>query len=233
MIKGILFDKDGTLLDFNKTWLEPYLQASEYLAECAGKPELKSVLMEQGGYIEESNSWLCDSLLASGSNEQIFDFWEHQLGSPLSDEQVAHVKDIFSHASSKYVPVLEDTAGFLSDLKNSGLFLGLATMDDESNARNMLSRLKLSRLFDFVCGADSGFGVKPESGMVDGFCEACGILACEMLMVGDSPKDLNMGKKAGAAQIVGVLTGAHSRQELEHHADVIFDDISGIVSLLN
>ena len=32
-ITGILFDKDGTLLDFNRTWIPPYLQAAAFLSE--------------------------------------------------------------------------------------------------------------------------------------------------------------------------------------------------------
>ena len=63
-IKGILFDKDGTLLDFNRSWLAPYLQASEYLANSVGQPELAAQLMEKGGYIAQTDSWISDSLLA-------------------------------------------------------------------------------------------------------------------------------------------------------------------------
>ncbi|NKB76354.1 MAG: HAD-IA family hydrolase [Gammaproteobacteria bacterium] len=233
MIKGILFDKDGTLLDFNRSWLAPYLQASEYLASSIGRPELASELMAKGGYIAESNSWIQDSLLASGSNRQILDFWSKEIGQPLEGERLDMVYAIFAHASNAYVPVLEDLGGFLQQLRDRGIKLGLATMDDESNAYGMLDKLSLGGLFDFVCGANSGYGVKPEPGMIMAFCDQCQLTATEVMMVGDSPRDLVMGKNAGAALSVGVLTGAHDRVQLEGFGDLVLNDISGLISVLD
>lgn len=232
MIKGILFDKDGTLLDFNGTWLEPYLQASRYLADCTGDPALADRLMRNGGYIEQTGGWQCDSLLASGSNEQIYEFWSAEMGAGMTSEQISRIRQIFSHAASAYVPAVANTEKLLQSLKAQGMTLGLATMDDELNAKGMLKQLQLTDCFDFVCGADSGYGVKPESGMIDGFCGVCDLVPAEVLMVGDSPKDLNMGKNAGVALSVGVLTGAHGRQELEAIGDVVIENISGLEKLI-
>ena len=232
IIKGILFDKDGTLLDFNGTWLEPYLKASRYLADCAGDPALADRLMRNGGYIEKTGGWQCDSLLASGSNAQIYEFWADEMGGLMTSNQIDRIREIFSHAASSYVPAVENIGELLQSLRDQGIKLGLATMDDESNARGMLSQLNLTDYFDFICGADSGYGVKPEVGMVSGFCEACGLTPAQILMVGDSPKDLNMGKNAGAALSVGVLTGAHSREELQLIGDVVIENISGLDDLI-
>lgn len=231
-IAGILFDKDGTLLDFNGTWLKPYLLASEFLANSVERPELASELMKKGGYCQETQTWQTDSLLASGSNGQIFDFWQTEMGAPLTAEQVARVREIFSHAADAYVPAIDDLVGFLDKLRQRNLMIGLATMDDISNAEGMLEQLEISHYFDFVCGADSGFGVKPEPGMVEAFCRYCNVSADQILMVGDSPKDLNMGRNAGVQQSVGVLTGAHSEQELMRYADIVLADISELIGLL-
>ena len=88
MIRGILFDKDGTLLDFNRTWLDAYFEASDYLAHSVDRPELAQTLLVNGGYIPETGGWVRDSLLASGSNDQIMTYWGEQLGRPLDDEQL-------------------------------------------------------------------------------------------------------------------------------------------------
>lgn len=226
MIKGILFDKDGTLLDFNATWLPPYKEVSEFLANSVNRPDLAKSLLRNGGYIEETGEWVRDSLLASGSNQQIFDFWSRELGVSIDGERLLRVREIFAHAGNNYVPAIDNLGMYLTNLKRQGLYLGLATMDDEENAHEMVKRLELENTFDFICGANSGFGVKPEPGMVMGFCEACGILVHETMMVGDSPKDLNMGKNAGVALSIGVLTGAHNSDELEICADHVIQDIS-------
>ena len=231
-IKGILFDKDGTLLNFNGSWLAPYLQVTKFLATSLGRPELEESLLAEGGFIAETQSWVDDSLLASGSNQQILEFWSKCIGQPIADEDLLHIKQIFAHATSNYVPAIADMHGFLNSLKVRGLCLGLATMDDEKNALSMLAKLQLTDLFDFVCGADNGYGVKPEPGMVYAFCQSCGLSPEQIIMVGDSPKDLNMGKNAGVAYAVGVLTGAHDRDALAVHSDYIFDNIGGLERLL-
>jgi phosphoglycolate phosphatase len=232
MIKGILFDKDGTLLDFNGTWLEPYFQASSYIADCVGDPSLASELMRKGGYIAESGGWQTDSLLASGSNSQIYQFWAEEIGRELMVKELNQIREIFSHVASSYIPAIENMDRLLQTLKNKNIVLGVATMDDESNAQGMLEKLNLSHYFDFVCGADSGFGVKPNRGMVDAFCQRCGVSPTDIYMVGDSPKDLNMGTNAGVAKSIGVLTGAHGREELEQFSQWVVADISELVTML-
>lgn len=231
-IKGILFDKDGTLLDFNGTWLEPYFKVTELIANYMDQPALANELMEKGGYIAESQSWVCESLLASGSNAQILKFWSKLIGQPIQGELLNEVREIFSQVASSYIPAIDNLRELLFELKSHEIKLGLATMDDVSNAHGMLNQLELSDLFDFVCGADSGYGVKPEPGMVLAFCDSCGLSPGNIIMVGDSPRDLEMGKNAGAGYTVGVLTGAHNRIELEKHTNYVYDNIAGINSLL-
>ncbi len=232
MIKGVLFDKDGTLLDFNRTWLGPYRQAANYISAYMAQPELGQSLMRAGGFIAESESWRSDSLLASGSNAQILDFWSGEIGQPIAGDHLSRIKTIFARAANHHVPALDDLPGFLQGLTAQGMVLGVATMDDEENVRGMLASLQLTEYFDFVCGADSGHGVKPEAGMVHAFCSACALSPGNVMMVGDSPKDLHMGRNAGVAYCVGVLTGAHGRGELAQYGDYVFDNISGLQRLL-
>ena len=231
MIRGILFDKDGTLLDFNGTWLGPYLEATRFIADCFGRPELAMRMMVEGGYLEETGQWEPDSPLASGSNAQVMALWSRVIGSPIPVAQEARLRQIF--AGARYVPAVRDIKPLLCDLVGAGLTLGLATMDDEENARGMLSKLELEAFFEFTCGADSGFGVKPEPGMIQAFCRHCSLDYDEVIMVGDSPKDLNMGRNAGIRCSVGVLTGAHGRGELEPWADFVLPDISALPALVS
>ena len=233
MIKGILFDKDGTLLDFNATWLTAYIQAANSIAKSIGQPGLAESLLRGGGYDMVTGQWGADSLLASGSNQQILDFWSGQLGQPLNGPQLSVIRDIFSHAAGNPVPAIENLRGFLLELKDRGLKSGLATMDDERNAVSMIEKLNLANCFDFVCGADSGYGTKPDPGMVEAFCRHCDLIPEQVIMVGDSPKDINMGINAGVARSVGVLTGSHNRLELGKHTDTVLENIAELEDLLN
>ena len=231
-ITGILFDKDGTLIDFNQTWLPLYRQAARYLATEAGKESEAQALLVSGGFIEADESWQPDSLLASGSNRQIYKAWAAQLGMEINDEQMAECYRIFAQKHNRYAAVVDPLAPFLSKLRATGVKIGVATMDDEHSAIDTLQGLGCSDLVDFVCGADSGYGEKPEPGMVTAFCQQCGLASNEIMMVGDSPRDLKMGRNAKVGLSVGVLTGTTQREALAPFADHVLDDISGIPALL-
>lgn len=233
MISGILFDKDGTLLDFNRTWLGPYIETCDYIEGCVGRAGFSQLLMREGGFIAERQVWAADSLLAAGSNEQIFSFWEELAGRSFTEHELRQIRRLFAREDHEYVPAVEGMTGFLQQLRDAGIYLGLATMDDAANAARMIHGLGLEGLFDFVCGADSGFGVKPEPGMVQAFAAHCGISCNDVCMVGDSPRDLNMGRNAGVGISVGVLTGAHGREELERHGDLVLENILGLSRLVN
>ena len=232
MIRGILFDKDGTLLDFDATWLPPYRKAVSFLeSEFPGGPTADE-LMEAGGYDIQNQCWRKESVLASATNQDILDLWSSMIGESLEGKYKKHLSKIFLRAEDSYVPAVEDLKSCMQELKDMNIRLGIATLDDEASVSQMLGKLSLHGIFDFSCGADSGFGVKPEPGMINQFLRDTGVQADQCMMVGDSPRDLQMGRNAGAALCVGVLTGAHTEEMLAPYADVVLKNIGEIKDYL-
>ena len=78
--RGIVFDKDGTLLDFNRTWLPIYLHAASEFA--GGVAALAEQLLTHHGFDPERGRFESGSLLAAGNNHQIADAWALQLQQP-------------------------------------------------------------------------------------------------------------------------------------------------------
>jgi len=140
-IKGILFDKDGTLLDFNRTWLGPYEAAAGYISAQSGGRLSKAEVLAEGGYLAESATWLPDSLLASGSNGQIFESWGAMLGRSLIEEEQRELNDCFRLRHQQYVAVADDLFAELNRLRQAGYLLGIATMDDERQQTRWSTRL--------------------------------------------------------------------------------------------
>ena len=85
--QGIVFDKDGTLLDFNRTWLPIYRFAADEFS--SGDPNLAAQLLELHGFDAASERFIGGSLLAAGNNRQIAEQWAAQAGQADQTEQWA------------------------------------------------------------------------------------------------------------------------------------------------
>ena len=68
--------------------------------------------------------------------------------------------------------------------------------------------------------------------MVRGFCDAVGLSPAEIVVVGDTDRDIKMARAAGAGLAVAVLTGATPRQGLAPIADRVLTSVLDIESVI-
>lgn len=220
--KAILFDKDGTLLDYWASW-GPINRAAAKLA-ARGDSAFEARLLAVGGVDESGRAASADSLLAAGSAHDIARIWV-AAGAAFTVPELTRDLDALFRASVADVVPVGDLAAILGGLKRRGLALGIASSDGEAAIRLTVERFGLADLVDFVAGYDSGHGPKPEPGMVRGFCRATGLAPADVAMVGDTLHDLEMGHAAGCGLKIGVLTGTGTRDTLGGLADLIIDGI--------
>jgi phosphoglycolate phosphatase len=235
--KGIVFDKDGTLIDFHATWSPTYHFASLELAK--GNHTLATELLTQHGYDTTTQRFMGGSLLAAGNNQEIAEAWSKQLPDIISsgsykecEALVNRLHDIFAEQGRINSAAVPNLKRVLQQLKQSGLKLGVATADSYQGILNTLGAFDIIKDFDFLAGYDSGHGTKPEAGMVLAFCQSQSLNPAEVIVIGDNSHDIEMGRNANAGLCVGVLTGTSTRDELEKIADVVLDDIRGLPDLL-
>ena len=222
---GIVFDKDGTLLDFNRTWLPVYLYAAQEFAD--GDAGLAESLLTQHGFDRSKNRFIGGSLLAAGNNQQIANAWAVQIDKPDQVETISRqLHQIFHEQGAIQATPVKQLTDTLRQLKQTGRKLGVATADSHQGIINTLQAFDVLHEFDFLAGYDSGHGVKPEAGMVLAFCEQMALGVESVVVVGDNRHDIEMGRNANAGLCVGVLTGTSTRSELESIADIVIDDIS-------
>jgi len=229
-IRGILFDKDGTLLDFNATWVPVNRTVARIVAN--GDEALAQHLLKEGGQDDVAGTVKSGSLLAVGNTRDIADVWAALSPDHGQADLVSVMDEVFRREGAlTSVPVagLVDTIGALTVL---GLTLGIATSDSEAGAWATLAPFDVLPRFDFVAGYDSGHGIKPGPGMVEGFCNQCQLSPLDVLVVGDNQHDLEMGRAANVGLVVGVLSGTSVRLDLEGMADFVIEDIRGLVGVL-
>lgn len=232
-VRGILFDKDGTLIDFRATWVPAYRGVADELAgRLGGGAALAAALLARQGYDVGSGMFAEDSPLLWESNDAIAAAW---YASPEVEGRIDVLEVVLRHFSDvgRYPPQpVGDLGTLLARLRARDLALGVATMDDTAIAWAHLRHLGIADGLDFVVGADAGHGAKPAPGMAHAFCAACGLEPAEVLVVGDTPADLMMARNAGCARAIAVLTGATPAHLLEPLADMVLANVQELERLL-
>lgn len=226
-IKGLLFDKDGTLFDFQATWSVWARKILEQEAD--GDDRLLSDLAKALGFDLSANKFEADSFVIAGTVDEIADA---MLAILLSADKSSLIQRL--NLAAAEVPQIEAAPlqQLFALLKNDGYILGIATNDAESPARAHLASAGISELFDFIVGYDSGYGGKPEPGQMFGFCDVTGLNPNQCVMVGDSTHDLEAGRAAGM-KTVGVLTGPAAESDLAALADSVLPTIAELPKWLS
>lgn len=218
-IRGLLFDKDGTLFDFRATWGGWTRRVILALAE--GSQAQGARLQQLLGYDLASGDFAADSAVIAHTTAEIRDLILPVL--PPQDEGALLDRMNRLAAENEMVEAVELVPLF-TRFRDMGLKVGLATNDAEMPARTHLRRAAIDGHFDFVAGFDSGWGGKPATGQMRAFLERTGLRPAEVAMVGDSLHDLDAGRAAGM-RTVAVLTGIAGAAALAPHADVVLNHI--------
>ena len=217
-IRAILFDKDGTLVDFQRSWGPAAQAVMQRLA--SGDRAAYERLVAANRYVEAEQRLLADSPLIAEPTSVYGALWAAALGRPANAEFFAEIDQLMCDATTRHLAAIGDPKALLTALAARGYRLGMITNDAELTARAHARKLGLDKYLEFVAGYDSGFGAKPDPGPVLAFAKAVGVPASETAVVGDTVLDLAAARAAGAIAI-GVLTGPTPSAVLVPYADAI------------
>lgn len=229
MIKGILFDKDGTLIDFS-LWRDAGIKTIQTLMNEYGLKDEKLFENLQKSVGITENGVEPFGALAYKSHEDV----AAELHFLLNKYRKIDLKKFQSHVSELLrKEVLRDDVEFkeITDLgalyehlKSNGIKVGLATADSRQSAMHMINKLKHNDYFDFIGSYDGVMKPKPNKDMCVRFCSMYGLAPNQVAIVGDSYNDMVFAKNSGAVG-VGVLSGVSCKINLKDAADVIIPSV--------
>ena len=228
-VKAILFDKDGTLLDFNATFAPATAHVLKDVS--SGSNVNAETLAQSVGFDLPTQTIAEDSVLIAGSLENIADHLFEYSNENDKSVFLETLNLLYIKYSKDSLTAFPFTQQALKSLQRMNIPLGVATNDSESAAKSHLEVLGLTGYFQYVAGYDSGYGEKPMPGMVTGFAKSLGIEPNEMMMVGDSTHDLTAARRAHAISI-GVTSGLATQSDLQPLADHVLNDVSELPNLV-
>lgn len=233
MVKAIIFDKDGTLIDFDSFWISVSVNAINDILRKLKRQDIppEELLLAIG--VKNGISDM-DGLLCKGTYEQIaLAFCEvlKKYGCDFPEgDFVRMVIDAYnSNADSGEVkPTCANLKEVLISLKERDIKLAVVTTDNPEVTHKCLSKLEIEDLFYKIYTDDGKTPVKPEPYCVFDFSELTGIKKDEIIMVGDTMTDVFFARNAGIS-VIGVGAAEEQRERLRPYADYVIPDVSHIL----
>ena len=228
----VVFDKDGTIIDFGSMWSGWAVALATALEEAVGR-SVEAPLFAMLGYDVATGVVRPGGGLAATPMARLRErTTEVLVRAGLTDAAAERALQIAWHAPD---PVglarpLTDLRALFGSLHAGGRRVAVATSDDRDPTERTLAALGLADEIDALVCADDGIAVKPAPDMVLHLCATVGVAPRRTAVVGDSPADLRMARAAGACLTVGVLTGVGGRDDLEPLADLVVDSVEQLLA---
>jgi len=226
----VVFDKDGTLLDFHAMWGGWAIELGRRLDGATRRPVAGDVFATIG--FDPTSGRV-------------------QAGAPLAVATMSQIRELIAAVIRRWCPSVGaarqavDTAWFTPDpvttaipigdlptlfaaLRDGGRTVAVATTDDRFPTDASLRALGVRDLVSALACGDDGIGMKPDPRMLLALCQAVQIPPDRTAVIGDTLADLRMARSAGARLAIGVLSGIDDADTLAPAADLILPSIADL-----
>ncbi len=233
---AIIFDKDGTLLDFDAFWVSLSVKAMEDVLGSLGmEPSLLNEILEAFG-VHDGHTDI-NGVLCKGTYEEmghiVFGILSARGCTASCEDVVTAVEEAYCrHAGEGEVrPTCPDLARTLAELKGRGLRLAVVTTDNEPITRHCLEELRILQYFDVIFTDDGHTPTKPDPFCAWELCRRYELDQERVVMVGDTMTDVRFAKNAGITA-VSLAPTPEKKAMLASHTDIVIDAISELSELL-
>jgi HAD superfamily hydrolase (TIGR01509 family) len=207
-IKGVLLDVDGTLIDSNDAHAHSWVDAMRTFGIPCAFEQIRP-LIGMGG----------DRILVMWGVES-----DSARGQAISTVRTQIFRD-------HYLPTLKPfpfVRPLLERMKRDGKKLVVASSATKDDVKGLLERAGVGDLIDHVASSSDAQESKPAPDIIHAALEHSGLSATEVVLVGDTPYDVEAATKAGVP-CIAMRSGGWSDRDLAG-AVAIYDDTRELLS---
>ncbi len=230
--KAIIFDKDGTLIDFDAMWGGWVVYLAEQLHQASGLDTHKQMCLTMG-YDDQTKKVLAHGKLAITPMAQLYMLTIEMMQSlGLSAEEATQIveKNWCIPDPVLLAQPFTNMRELFYKLHNEGVKIAIATADDRAPTQAMIEAFDIEEYITTMICADDSITSKPAPDMVLEICKRMNIEPSHVMVVGDTIADLKMARAAGAGLAVGVLSGVSNARDLVPFADVLIDSVEALLA---
>jgi phosphoglycolate phosphatase-like HAD superfamily hydrolase len=203
-VRGVLFDVDGTLVDSNvahaNAWHDTFAEAGL-----------------DGGDVERIRR-----LIGMGSDKLLPTAVGIDKNSPQGERLAKRRSEIFKQRYLPQVRGFPCARELMDALAGCSLTLGVATSAQPDELRELLRIVDAEWLAERAASSDGVKSSKPDPDVVEAALERIGLPAAEVVLVGDTPYDVEASLRA-RIRVVALRCGGWNDEELRGAAAVYQD----------
>ena len=214
-IKGLIFDKDGTITDSNIYWskiirmradllIKRYKISSNYFPELCKSMGLNiqtDKLLPLGPIALKSREEVINSILIFLKSIDYF------LDYQSIDNLFFEVNSDFSKIAENYIKPIKPCISLINKLQKYNVSLSLVTSDTCKNAELVCDKLNITSCFDFIIGGDNKLKNKSSGEPAKHVCKLMDIEPINTICIGDAPMDFEMSKNSNLKAAILVESG--------------------------
>jgi len=229
--QAIIFDKDGTLIDFHAMWGGWVVFLAQQLQNASGL-NLRIELYDLMGYDESSGKVLASGKVAAMPMAHLRTLTVELVQSHGVSNQEAH--QLVEECWLIPDPVLlahpfTDMRELFHNLHSKGIKIAIATADDRAPTQAMIEAFDVEEYISAMVCADDGIPSKPAPDMVLTLCKRMDVEPGRVMVIGDTTSDMKMARASGAGLAVGALSGVSHARDLAPFADVLIESVEELL----
>ena len=238
-IKAVIFDKDGTLIDIHHYWssiikIRASLVALEWFNENE-KDTIQNHLINMMGFDLETNKMKPEGPIGVKSRSFIVNIvseFVRNRGFDIANHEIEALFKIVDEETSKdMLPLLKVLPGvkkLLIKLNQCGIKSFITSSDITSRAKMAMEALQFDSYFNKIIGVDLVNNPKPAPDLAKLAIDNAACESCHVVIIGDHPIDILMGKNVHAGLNIGVLTGLSNSSMFKTLNCTVIEDLSCI-----
>ncbi len=236
-IRGILFDKDGTLFNYGEVWgsvIDNMLRTTipmnkltdEEKERCLHSFEVVIGVDKDGNNYPEGILFRHNNI-PSAIIRLVATSIKYRLNIYKVTKAFLNLMKRSDYGIDEKIKQMNfsNVKSVFRACKNRGMIIGIVTNDITSSTKLFIERMGVEDLISYIRCGDSDCKKKPNAEAIRQFCEEYEISEDEVAVVGDTIIDMEFAKNGKVGYSVALLTGSGDKEALQKLSNVIYPEL--------